>query len=532
MNFNDFLTELNLTEDEYIQAIQSTLEQPTIFLKRKLSHIWNNSFSKGMSVMWNENIDAQYVLNAYLATLYCTLYMTKVDKSMTSAFRRIRKKHEKSHVDTMQMIHTLGNTLLNLQQMSTQQAIHIALSLPLNCSSRKCVFINTSPLEKHTFVLKPPSLLEQEPDNSEDVLCRSIIDYYLQHPSPIKHICLAKFVSHYKKNGAPISKRKKRSVIRFVKYNKHTDYENYCREKLLLYVSFDQNENTLKHNFPTWEVVYIAYETTVQTNESRFTYNVNPTWDDLESAVHELENPEFTNRKTIRTLYDSYDLQANLPCPRAVGNEKRINLGFQVTKHHFLIENNEYYRVKRVLNREQQAILKDTAIKKRLNMHTHVHLFLIGGARTCKTFIAKALFQMLIRIYDSNNSSDPMKPKGIIVECTGNYAYNAGVTIVHSTFFMPFNKSQFLPLDKEILDTLSKLYDELQLVFIDEASLIGSCFLYSIDNRLRNIKHVHTKYFGNIDMILCGDLYQVQPIQDSLIFEQPMVNMQTMTHDF
>jgi hypothetical protein len=186
-------------------------------------------FFKDMSVMWNANTDVQYFLNAYVAASYCTSYMTKVDKSMTSAFIRIHKEHERSHIDSIQMILTLGNTLLNLQQMSSQQEIHIALSLPLNCSSRKCVFINTSPLEKHTFVLKPLSLLEQELDNSEDVLCCSIIDYYLQCPSPIKHICFAEFVSHYKKNGSPISKRKKTSVIRFVKYSKHTDYENYCR---------------------------------------------------------------------------------------------------------------------------------------------------------------------------------------------------------------------------------------------------------------------------------------------------------------
>jgi hypothetical protein len=65
MSFEDFLAELNLTEDEYIQAIQSTLKQPTIFLKRKLSHIWNNSFSKDMPIMWNANTDAQYVLNEH-----------------------------------------------------------------------------------------------------------------------------------------------------------------------------------------------------------------------------------------------------------------------------------------------------------------------------------------------------------------------------------------------------------------------------------------------------------------------------------
>jgi hypothetical protein len=279
-----------------------------------------------------------------------------------------------------------------------------------------------------------------------------------------------------------------------------------------LYVPFDQNENTLKHNFPTWEAAYIAYETTIQTNESRFTYNVNPTWGDLESAVHELENLDnvdetFTNCKTTRILSESYDLQANLPRPRATDIEKHINLGFQVTKHPLFIENNEYYRVRRLLKREQQAIVKDIAIKKCLNMHTPVHLFLTGGVGTCKTFTVKALFQMLIRIYDSNNSSDPMKPKGLIVTYTGKVAYNAGGTTIHSAFFMLFNKSQFLPLSKEMLDTLSKLYDELQLVFLDDASLIGSRFLYSIDNRLRNIKHVHTKYFGNIDMIFYGDLY-------------------------
>ena len=98
MSFDDFLTEINLSKDEYIQAIQCTLKQPTIFLKRNLSHIWKNNFSKDMPVMWNANTYAQYILNAYVAASYCTSYMTKVDKSMTSAFRRICKEHEISDI--------------------------------------------------------------------------------------------------------------------------------------------------------------------------------------------------------------------------------------------------------------------------------------------------------------------------------------------------------------------------------------------------------------------------------------------------
>jgi hypothetical protein len=74
--------------------------------------------------------------------------MEKVEKSMTSAFKRIRKEHERNHIDTMQMIRAIGNTLLNLQQISPQKKIHVALYFPLDCRSSKCVFTNTYPLEK------------------------------------------------------------------------------------------------------------------------------------------------------------------------------------------------------------------------------------------------------------------------------------------------------------------------------------------------------------------------------------------------
>ena len=94
-----------------------------------------------------------------------------------------------------------------------------------------------------------------------------------------------------------------------------------------------------------------------------------------------------------------------------------------------------------------------------------------------------------------------MKPKGLMLTYIGKVTFNVGGTTIHYALLMPFNKSSFLPLSNEVLDTLGKLYQELRVVLIDESSLIGSCFLYCIDDQLRNIKHVQTKYFGNIDMI-------------------------------
>jgi len=51
-----------------------------------------------MTNIWNANIDAQFVLNAYATTSYYNSYMTKVDKSMTNAFIRIHKEHEKTEL--------------------------------------------------------------------------------------------------------------------------------------------------------------------------------------------------------------------------------------------------------------------------------------------------------------------------------------------------------------------------------------------------------------------------------------------------
>jgi len=73
-----------------------------------------------MPNIWNANTYAQYVLKTYVATSYCSSYMTKVDKSMKNASKGICREHEKIQIDYMKMIRILRNTLLNIQQMSAQ----------------------------------------------------------------------------------------------------------------------------------------------------------------------------------------------------------------------------------------------------------------------------------------------------------------------------------------------------------------------------------------------------------------------------
>jgi hypothetical protein len=104
--------------------------------------------------VWNANTDCQFVLDSYAVVAYCSSYMTKLDKKITTTFKRIQTKHEKNKVDIMQTISRLGKALVNMQQMSAQQAVHTILALPLNSGSRQCIFINTLLINEQPFLQK------------------------------------------------------------------------------------------------------------------------------------------------------------------------------------------------------------------------------------------------------------------------------------------------------------------------------------------------------------------------------------------
>lgn len=103
---------------------------------------------------------------------------------------------------------------------------------------------------------------------------------------------------------------------------------------------------------------------------------------------------------------------------------------FEIAKHPQIIDNNEYYKLRRMLNREQ-AIVKDVLIKKMKNIKEPLHLFLTGGAGIGKTFTAKAIYQALIRIYSNSIENNPDKPKGLLTAYIGKAAYNIGGITLH-----------------------------------------------------------------------------------------------------
>lgn len=107
----------------------------------------------------------------------------------------------------------------------------------------------------------------------------------------------------------------------------------------------------------------------------------------------------------------------------------------------------------------------------------------------------------------------------VVAAPTGVAAINAGGVTLHSFFQLPF--SPFLPTPegrKELIIEI-KLQGykrtrirELELLVIDEISMVRADVLDAIDTILRTIRHRFDEPFGGVQMVFIGDMFQLSPV--------------------
>ena len=113
------------------------------------------------------------------------------------------------------------------------------------------------------------------------------------------------------------------------------------------------------------------------------------------------------------------------------------------------------------------------------------------------------------------------KKKHIILAPTGIAAINAGGATLHSFFKLPFypllpNDSQYNV--RNIRNTLKyngeklKILREVELIIIDEISMVRADIIDFIDKVLRIYSRNMREPFGGKQLLLVGDVYQLQPV--------------------
>jgi hypothetical protein len=117
-------------------------------------------------------------------------------------------------------------------------------------------------------------------------------------------------------------------------------------------------------------------------------------------------------------------------------------------------------------------------------------------------------------------SFDLTKTKDLLMASIGKIIFNTYSLIIHLALNIPIQQSLF-HLPNLLLDPLNRLtcrYEQLQLVVINEISLVSAKMFNVIDNRLKSIKHIQNKFFGGVDVIMTCDFYQTPIVKDSWIF--------------
>jgi hypothetical protein len=168
--------------------------------------------------------------------------------------------------------------------------------------------------------------------------------------------------------------------------------------------------------------------------------------------------------------------------------------------------------------KEKSEAINAARIAARYVNSTHRHVFLTGKAGTGKTTFLKRIQQ------DTHKNA-------IVAAPTGIAAINAGGVTLHSLFQLPLGI--FLPsnqnlnageLDTEIATPATimkhlklgkvkrKMLREMELLIIDEVSMLRADMTDAIDTVLRVVRRKRNLPFGGVQLLLIGDMQQLPPV--------------------
>ena len=566
LTFDQLLVNLKLTEQNYLLAIRSSLKAPTIFLKRKPNELRINNYNAVCLSAWRANMDIQFVLDVYACAVYIVSYISKAQKGMSDLLRTACEEARRGNSTIKQQVRDIGNKFLNNVEISAQEAVYIALQLPMRKSSRQVVFISTSPPEERVKLLKPLQEIKDLEDESDEIYASGLINRYTKRPANLENLSLADWAAWYDSHNKsyikpcreldidnyPLEinvddndddnveneiepqnkKRSKARIIRSVCFNKNVDSEKHYQELIMLFTSWRDEMSDLLKNYSSYQEHYLQVKNIIDEQMKLYAMCT----DDLNEIQNQLNNMDDTDDNYDRIapgtqsielqdelegtqdlhpdFNENYDLSGDLGIPSTASNTDQLILHEE--------QDDVYRAMVQKLNREQKEFFYHVLhlIKTSENPF---YCFLSGGAGVGKSHLTKCLYQAALKYYNTKAGDDFHQVKILMLAPTGKAAYNIKGNTVHSALAIPACQSlkNYKHLDSSRLNTIRCELGGLKLIFLDEISMVGSAmFNAQINNRLKDIKG-SKQDFGGVSIVAIGDLFQLEPVMDRYIFKNP-----------
>jgi len=219
--------------------------EPTMLTQRNDSLL--NSYNPVQLSAWRANVDMQMIVSRRRVINYCAKYATKPEprsRALKSVYGNVLKSLKGDDASALKVVQKVMISSVGERDFSAQETCHLLLQLPMFRASRDFVVLS----------LDYSRQLEDHFEENECVTVDSPLEHYCARPvtPEFANMTLLQFVQRFKtsrKVGEGLTCRKKHVVV-IVRPCISPDpqgpnYEQYCRQKLMLYQPFRKIEQLL-----------------------------------------------------------------------------------------------------------------------------------------------------------------------------------------------------------------------------------------------------------------------------------------------
>ncbi|XP_073986376.1 uncharacterized protein [Rhodnius prolixus] len=466
------------------------------------------------------NVDVQFVKDGDLRlVIYVTSYISKNEKTeLEDLWADICKESNKK------ALWSLGLKKLTHRQIGLYETIDRLLGHHLYGKSEDMRYISTTFRENRKLCLKPYNELKNMPANSTDIYLKSWLnDYYPNRPDNLETLNLYDFCRYHDlsrdqleaenriklKNNVILRKRGKPYVIQHPIYktlNTEQDRNKYYHSLLLLFKPW-RNESDILKGFRTYQEAFDHYSAELK---QAMTYHdklimIEEGIKELQSKIAEFKEENFINLEEdniIREVQDA-DVAMLEVCAAMYTSIDDRDSKFNLNEDQ-----------SRIFNKITKTLIDQSNNK----CNSQIKLFVSGVGGTGKSYLLKALKVWI------NNTFPPKKDtvSVAITAPTGLAAYNVNGVTIYRLLSLPVEHQQtaeYNKLNVESCRAIRHVLKDMKLLVIDEISLVSSLVFAYIHLRLTEIAK-NNEPFGNFNILLFGDLLQLQPVKGNQVFKK------------
>jgi exonuclease III/nucleoside-triphosphatase THEP1 len=198
VSLGDLLEELEISFDDYITAIRSSIKVPTVFYKRSSFDIMTIPYNSTVMELLRSKMCIQYVVNSFQIAALISLKILKCNTIMSNILEKANEEMKNGNISIKQRLNALANKFQNCSEISAQECSYMILNMPVCKSSRETMYINVLPTEDRLDMMKHMRYLDIHVKTLyNDSFGRNVFEIYKARPCELVNVCLAEFASEF-----------------------------------------------------------------------------------------------------------------------------------------------------------------------------------------------------------------------------------------------------------------------------------------------------------------------------------------------